>query len=127
MCYAVISISNQTNIVKLIWLDIPASLDASIPKGIKIRKTLSYKPAPHQNRIWHQQLKDTEPKLDNPPLEGEATITQAEQELMNSIKEKKRNLYLKSLTLKKEAELTKLMSDNKSYPSLYYTAYEVAL
>ena len=64
----------------------------------------------------YQKAVDSESQLktDNPPIEGEATITKDQQIAQDSINEKKRNLYLKSLTLKKEQELTNTMVENKA-------------
>jgi len=60
------------------------------------------------------RAKEEQIKIDNPPIEGEATVTKVQQEAQDIIYEKKRNLYLKSLTLKKEQELTSIMTENKA-------------
>ena len=52
-------------------------------------------------------------KIDNPPIEGEATLTQAEKVTREAINEKKRNLYLRANTLKKEQEITNIVKAQK--------------
>ena len=60
------------------------------------------------------KVKEEQLKIDNPAIPGEATITKDIEEAKNAIFEKKRNLYLKAVTLKKEQELTNIMKTNKA-------------
>ena len=61
-----------------------------------------------------QVVKEKELNIDNPAIPGQATITKEVEQAQNALYDKKRNLYLKALTLKKEEELTNIMKTNKA-------------
>jgi hypothetical protein len=116
----------------------PKTLDEAVKATPRKRKSTKGKPAEQvieervkdisqektQNFLAAERLKTRE--AENPPIIDNTKPPEIDVELQNKINEKKRDLYLKSLTLKKEKEITQLVQKNKkSGVSAFDTAMDI--